>query len=94
MTPLLYNTGCYNGTGEGEPMTHVTLEEAGARLAELIESAKHGEEILILRDNIAVARLVPVKPERKPREPGSAKGLILYMADDFDAPLDEFADYM
>jgi hypothetical protein len=25
---------------------------------------------------------------------GSMKGLIKYMADDFDAPLDEFKDYM
>jgi len=68
-------------------MTQVTLEEAGARLPELIESVKQGEEIIILHDNIAVARLVSVESERKAREPGSAKGLILYMADDFDAPL-------
>ena len=27
-----------------------------------------------------------------PRQPGSAKGLI-WIADDFDAPLDEFRDY-
>jgi antitoxin (DNA-binding transcriptional repressor) of toxin-antitoxin stability system len=37
-------------------------------LPELIESAKRGEEVVILRNNIAVARLVPVKPEGKPRE--------------------------
>jgi hypothetical protein len=29
---------------------------------------------------------------RVPREPGSAKGLI-WIADDFDAPLDDFKDY-
>ena len=29
---------------------------------------------------------------QKPRQPGSAKGLI-WMADDFDAPLDDFKDY-
>lgn len=29
---------------------------------------------------------------RKPREPGSAKGQI-WMADDFDAPLDDFKAY-
>jgi hypothetical protein len=29
-----------------------------------------------------------------PCKAGSAKGKILYMADDFDAPLDDFAEYM
>ena len=35
------------------------------------------------------------QPEMKPQEPrqsGSAKGLV-WMADDFDAPLDDFKDY-
>ncbi len=31
--------------------------------------------------------------EVAPIEPGSAKGLILYMAPDFNAPLEEFGDY-
>lgn len=30
--------------------------------------------------------------ERKPRF-GSAKGLVTFMADDFDAPLDDFNEY-
>ncbi|NOT48300.1 MAG: DUF2281 domain-containing protein [Acidobacteria bacterium] len=39
------------------------------------------------------------KPEKngdtkKPLQRGSMKGLVLYMADDFDAPLDDFEDYM
>jgi antitoxin (DNA-binding transcriptional repressor) of toxin-antitoxin stability system len=87
---------CYGAFRLGAKcMTQVTLEEAGARLPELIESAKRGEETVILRDNnIVVARRVSVESERKPREPGSTKSLILYMADDFDAPLDEFAAYM
>jgi hypothetical protein len=35
-----------------------------------------------------------VTPRRKPRQPGTLKGTVLYMAPDFDAPLDEFKDYM
>ena len=68
-------------------MTQVTLEEAGARLPELIESAKRGEDIVILRDNIAVARLVPMErdQDRRPRL-GTAAGQV-WMSDDFDAPL-------
>jgi hypothetical protein len=32
--------------------------------------------------------------ERKPLRRGSMKGLVVYMADDFDAPLKDFEDYM
>ncbi len=32
--------------------------------------------------------------EKKPLQFGAMKGLVLYMADDFDAPLDDFEDYM
>lgn len=32
--------------------------------------------------------------KKKPLEFGCMKGLVLYIADDFDAPLDDFEDYM
>ncbi len=32
--------------------------------------------------------------EKKPLQRGSMKGLVLYIADDFDAPLDDFEEYM
>lgn len=32
--------------------------------------------------------------EKKPLQFGAMKGLVLYMADDFDGPLDDFEDYM
>lgn len=32
--------------------------------------------------------------EKKPLQFGAMKGLILYIADDFDAPPDDFEDYM
>ncbi|MFZ1325080.1 MAG: DUF2281 domain-containing protein [Candidatus Contendobacter sp.] len=34
----------------------------------------------------------PRLKNQEPRQPGSARGL-LWMADDFDAPLDDFKDY-
>ena len=76
-------------------MVTVTLEEAQAKLPELIDSLSPGEELVIMRDQQPVARLVgePV-PKRRPRRPGSAKGKILHMADDFDAPLEDFKEYM
>ena len=75
-------------------MAMVTLEEAQRRLPELIATTIPGEEILILQDDRVVARMVTEYPDRSPRHPGSAKDLILYMAPDFDAPLDDFKEYM
>ena len=34
------------------------------------------------------------KSEKKDRKFGSMKGLVVHIADDFDAPLEDFKDYM
>ena len=75
--------------------TTVTLEEASARLGELIEHLAPGDEIVITRQNEPVAKLIAQQPPtRKPRQPGTLKDAILFMADDFDAPLEDFKGYM
>lgn len=68
-------------------MVQVTQEEATAHLTWLLEKVKQGEEVIILQGDRPLARLSPVAP---PRQPGSARGIITYVADDFDAPLDDF----
>jgi len=76
-------------------MPTVTLEEAQAHLTELIEQLHPGEEIVITRDQKPVARLVAESDSvRQPRRPGTLKGTVLYMAPDFDAPLEDFKEYM
>jgi antitoxin (DNA-binding transcriptional repressor) of toxin-antitoxin stability system len=76
-------------------MPTVTLEEAQAQLPELIDRLHPGEEIIITRDHQPVARLIgEARPEAKPRQLGTMKGSVLYMAPDFDAPLDDFKEYM
>ena len=76
-------------------MPTVTLEEAQIHLAQLIEQIQPGDDILITRDQKLVARLV-AEPEQQqqPRRPGTLKGTVLYMAPDFDAPLEDFKEYM
>ena len=80
-------------------MTQVNLDEAKEQLPALIEAALGGEEVLITRNGHSV-RLVPCeeKSEAQDARPrprfGSAKGLITYIADDFDAPLEDFKEYM
>lgn len=77
-------------------MPSVTLEEAQTQLAQLIDRLRPGEEILITRDQKPVARLIGAEatPERPPRQLGTLKGTVLYMAPDFDAPLEDFKEYM
>jgi len=77
-------------------MATITIEEAQATLAELIHRLSPGEEVTITENERTVAKLTVAAPEpaRKPRVLGSMKGTVLYMAPDFDAPLDDFKDYM
>ena len=76
-------------------MTTVSIEDAKARLSELIDQLQPGEEILITRQHKPVARLVgEAKLEKPRRQLGTLKGTVLYLAPDFDAPLEDFKDYM
>lgn len=79
----------------------VTLREAQAKLLDLIHQLSPGDEVLITENDQAVARLTPaVKPADQPhpqpreRQLGTLKGTVLYMAPDFDAPLEDFKEYM
>jgi len=75
-------------------MKQFNIHEAKARLSELIQKAMLGEEVIIARDNRPVAKLVAFRPAKRRRKLGSAKDKILYIAPDFEAPLDDFKDYM
>jgi antitoxin (DNA-binding transcriptional repressor) of toxin-antitoxin stability system len=75
-------------------MTVVSLEEAQARLPELIGQVQQGEEVLITREEQAVARLVSTPPgSLPPRQPGSAVGKLTILSDD-DEHLEDFREYM
>ena len=69
------------------------VEEAKARLLDLIEAAMRGEDVYILRGDRPVVQLVPVAPRRRAARFGSAKGLVT-VAKDFDAPLPDFDEYV
>ena len=76
-------------------MSTVTIEEAQARLPELIDRLAPGEELVITRGEQPVAKLIgQARPEHPPRRPGTLRGSVLYMAPDFDAPLEDFKEYM
>jgi prevent-host-death family protein len=73
-------------------MPQFNIAEAKAHLSELVQKAMLGEEIVIARDNKPLAMLVPIKRAASKRVPGSGKGQILFMAENFDAIPQGFED--
>jgi prevent-host-death family protein len=72
----------------------ITVEEAQAKLAELIARLTLGEEIVITQNQEPVAKLVGQRPpERRPRVPGNCKGMITFAVED-DEHLKDFQEYM
>src|SRR6202035_100133 len=72
------------------PMPTVTIEDAQVHLPELIARLQPGEEIIITRDHKPVARLTATLESPKPRRQlGTLKGTALYIAPDFDDPLED-----
>jgi prevent-host-death family protein len=74
-------------------MTQLNIAEAKAHLSEVIQKVLLGEEIIIAKDHKPLVKIVPIEPPLTTREPGSGKGQLLFMADDFDAPLEDFEEY-
>ena len=74
---------------------HVTynIALAKAQLSELVDKALSGEEVVIARDNKPLLKLVPYHDPSLKLKAGALKGQI-WIADDFDAPLDDFKNYM
>jgi prevent-host-death family protein len=75
-------------------MSIVTIEEAQAKLAELIDNLSPGEEIVITRNQQPVAKLVGERPPaRKSRVPGNCKSMITLAVED-EEHLKDFEEYM
>ena len=69
-----------------------TVEEAQAHLKELIGKLAPGEELVITDNQQPVATLVAARQAE--RKLGTMKGTVRYMAPDFDAPIEDFKEYM
>jgi len=66
--------------------------DAKTHLSELLEKVLRGQSFIITRRGKPVAELSPVTAKPKQSLYGSLKGKIV-ISDDFDDPLDDFADY-
>jgi prevent-host-death family protein len=74
-------------------MNVITIEEAQAKLPDLIHNLTPGDEVVITENNQPVAKLVSTPPPRLRPEPGLCKGWITIVSDD-DEHLEDFKEYM
>ena len=75
-------------------MATITIQEAQATLPELIHRLLPGEAMQITEDGRPVAVVTTVTETRRVPVLGSQRGSVIYMAPDFDAPLEDFREYM
>jgi len=64
-------------------MTVVNVHEAKTQLSKLLARVEAGEEIIIGRAGVPIAKIVPYQRRTEPRTPGGWAGKI-HIADDFD----------
>lgn len=70
-------------------MERVNIHQAKTQLSQLLQVVEQGEEVVIARAGVPIARLVGWQAPAQPvAAPGAMRGQI-QLADDFDAPLDE-----
>lgn len=66
----------------------INIHEAKTHFSKLLLRVMAGEEIVIAKAGVPVARLIPIESKKKMRTPGSAEGQFVIAAD-FDDPLPE-----
>jgi len=70
----------------------VNIHDAKTQLSKLLEEVQSGEDVVIAKAGMPIVRLIPyLQPNRKIAEPGAMKDEI-WIADDFDAPVDGLFD--
>jgi len=74
-------------------MYQIELDKAKTQLENLIQTALDGEEVIITQNDEPILKLARVLSPKPRRQSGSARGMIS-MSDDFDAPLEDFNEYM
>ena len=66
----------------------VNVHQVETHLSKLLKVVEQGQEVVIGRSGVPIARLVPwIKPAPSVAAPGAMRGEIV-LTDEFDAPLD------
>ena len=70
------------------------MHHAKTHLSQLLQEVEQGEEVVIARAGVPIARLVAwQKPPTPVAAPGAMRGQI-ELSEDFDAPLDDLFEVM
>jgi prevent-host-death family protein len=69
-------------------MTTVTIHAAKTNLSQLLARVEAGEEIILARGKIPIARLAPLQPPETKRKFGAMRGVVSVGAEFFE-PLSE-----
>ena len=75
-------------------MTQIAIETVSDQIANLVQVAQRGEEVVFTAKDLPVARLIAVGRPSRGRKAGSAKHIPHYMAADFNETPEGFEDYM
>lgn len=67
---------------------NVSVSEAEAKISELFQQIRKGEEVIILENGYELARVIPSNQPKMPRIAGIDEGKIIF-APDFEDPLPE-----
>ncbi len=70
------------------------LDAAQSHLQQLVAGMVPGEELVLTAEGEPVALVTRPPRSSWPSQPGTAKDRSFWMAPDFDAPLEDFAEYV
>jgi len=75
-------------------MSHMmSIEQAAAKLAEVVGMLKPGDEIVLTDHDQPIARILPSDRRGVRRKPGNCKGMLIIRQED-DEHLKHFSEYM
>jgi antitoxin (DNA-binding transcriptional repressor) of toxin-antitoxin stability system len=77
-----------------QTMTTISLDQAKEALPELLRALQPGEEMIIADQGEPLAQVRKLERKSWPCKAGSYRKNEFWMAPDFDAPLDDFREYM
>jgi len=75
-------------------MTQVTIHEAKTHLSRLIKLVLSGEDVIIAKGRNPLVKIIPLPNVHIQRKIGTQKHFIIKMDDDFNEPIEDFAEYM
>ena len=74
-------------------LSTISIEDAQARLPEIIGQLNPGEEVVITKDNQPVAELRATAPRKPQPQFGNCKGMLTIVVED-EEHLEDFKEYM